>query len=595
MSQFGVFLGTVLLAQGIGGAPPQTPQPFPVGPDTAEGAAAVEGVVTRLGTGEPIPLATVVLTPARNLGNINSLNSLADLAAGGPPASAPTDAGGRFVLEGVAPGDYRITAFRNGFVRQDHGANEPGVPGPPVELRAGETFEAELQMTPAAVIAGRIFDERGEPVPDIQVSALQPGLVSPDGQQGLRPVAGASTDDRGEYRLFWLDPGEYVVSASTSTGSFLSSLTLATGGSGRSPNVAPRSEQMAAFYPGVPDEALAAPIRVGAGDERGGVDIRLAVRRTFAVSGRVVNPSPLGGFSMVSLRPATLSFSALSDLFSSTPVDSQGNFTIRDVEPGTYTVQVRAQGIGGRELTASTSVEVTDRDVENVTLALTPGIDIAVNAFVEDAATPSASEAASEFDWSQVRIALRSDDILGSANGQPSDTQGGYLLENVAPGDYTVNVTLLPNSGLYLKRILLGSEEIAPDDTITIEPGFTGPLFVLISPNGGRIEGVASRPDGEPAADAAITLLPLNMTGASAGGAPFGPRNLTQADRTGNYSLAGIAPGEYRLFAWATTDSVPFGNEEFVRRFAARGERVVVREGDTLTLNLDAITDSDIE
>ena len=246
-------------------------------------------------------------------------------------------------------------------------------------------------------------------------------------------------------------------------------------------------------------------------------------------------------------------------------------------------------------MTASTSVEVTDRDVENVTLALTPGIDIAVNAFVEDAATPSASEAASEFDWSQVRIALRSDDILGSANGQPSDTQGGYLLENVAPGDYTVNVTLLPNSGLYLKRILLGSEEIAPDDTITIEPGFTGPLFVLISPNGGRIEGVASRPDGEPAADAAITLLPFNMTGASAGGSPFGPRNLTQADRTGNYSLAGIAPGEYRLFAWATTDSVPFGNEEFVRRFAARGERVVVREGDSLTLNLDAITDSDIE
>ncbi len=54
------------------------------------------------------------------------------------------------------------------------------------------------------------------------------------------------------------------------------------------------------------------------------------------------------------------------------------------------------------------------------------------------------------------------------------------------------------------------------------------------------------------------------------------------------------APGEYRLFAWDATEGVPFQNAEFIRRFEARGERLVVREGDALTVNLEAIPESDI-
>lgn len=60
-------------------------------------------------------------------------------------------------------------------------------------------------------------------------------------------------------------------------------------------NAQPRNEEMAGFFPGVPDETLAAPVRVGAGEERLGVEVRLSVKATFTVSGRVVSPGPTGG------------------------------------------------------------------------------------------------------------------------------------------------------------------------------------------------------------------------------------------------------------------------------------------------------------
>ena len=595
MPSIGAALLTLLLAQAVGGA--QAPAPFPTGQDPSEGAARIEGVVTRSGTGEPIPFATVQLVQVPNLNDID-INDLTSLAADAAELDATTDAGGRFVIEGLSPGSYTITVFRDGFVRQTPGASEPGAPGEPVALTAGETFEASIQMIPAAVITGRIIDDLGRPIPRAEVSAMQhrTGL---DGHEALQVVRAATTDDRGEYRLFWLTPGEYLVSGRvearpptggltiTRTGAFITDL-----------NAQPRNEEMAGFFPGVPDEALAAPVRVSAGEERVGVDIRLAVKATFTVSGRVVSPGPTGGFGMVSLRPDAPGTTNIASFLGNTGiVDSQGNFAIRNVEPGDYTLEARSEGLGGRDFRASIRVEVTNADVENITLLVSAGTDVAINAFIEDAASPAASETVSEFDWSTVRLMLATEGIAGSETGTRIDTEGGFLVENVAPGEYTLNVLMLPNPGIYVKSILVGAQEIGPDGRIPIDTGFTGPVSVLISPNGGRIDGVASTRDGDPAANAAVTLLPADMPDTA--GNPMSAlqglgQNIRQTNADGSYSLSGIAPGEYRLFAWEAADSAPFMNPEIRRRFEARGERVVIREGDALNLNVEVIADSEL-
>ena len=533
MSSIGVFFWTMLLAQAFG-IPPQVPGPFEVGQDTAEASATVQGVVTRVGSGVPIGRAVVSLQPVTNPNDrtaiLNALGNRSQIP------SSTSDAGGNFIIEDIAPGEYRILVSRNGFVRQQHGESGPATPGTPVELIADQAFEASFELVPAGTITGRIYDEFGEPVPYVAVAAMQP-QVRPDGQEAFATMQTDTTNDRGEYRLFWLTPGEYFISASTS-GSGIGPVSMggnAVGGSIRilsssSSIGGPPVEEMAAFYPGVPDAALATPVRVSAGDELAGIDVRLASKETYTISGRVIGPSQISGFAIVTIQPSNRgALGSMSFSFNANPVDAQGNFTIQNVAPGAYTLQVRAQVIGGEEMSAALAVEVTNRDLENMTLTMTPGVDVSGSVFIEDATTAAASETVSGLDMTQIRVMLRGDSAFGSGSSQPSDTQGSFLIENLLPGEYTVNLNAL-NRGLYLKRIMVGNLEVAPGDTIAIPPDFNQQIYVLVSPNGGRIDGVALNRSGEPMPNSTITLLPLDMPQTAHGDLP--PASLKQT-RTG--------------------------------------------------------------
>ena len=188
----------------------------------------------------------------------------------------------------------------------------------------------------------------------------------------------------------------------------------------------------------------------------------------------------------------------------------------------------------------------------------------------------------------------RGDDFLSTTSSQPSDSEGGFQIEGVVPGEYTINVNM-PNRNMYLKRILFGSEEVTPGDSVLVPAGFSGQLNVLVSPKGGRIEGVASNRDGEAMPNAMVTLLPLDMPEPAPNGFPSTPLQQAVTGRNGDFSLVGIAPGEYRLVAWEANQSVPFLDPEFMRRFTARGERVSIQVGDGLSRNLEVIPESEIQ
>ena len=181
-------------------------------------------------------------------------------------------------------------------------------------------------------------------------------------------------------------------------------------------------------------------------------------------------------------------------------------------------------------MSAALAVEVTNRDLENMTLTLTPGVDVSGSVFIEDATTAAASETVSGLDVTQIRVMLRGDSSFGSGSSQPSDTQGSFLIENLLPGEYTVNLNAL-NRGLYLKRIMVGNLEVAPGDTIAIPPDFNQQIYVLVSPNGGRIDGVALNRSGEPMPNSTITLLPLDMPQTAHG--RFTVRGVVETDPDG--------------------------------------------------------------
>src|SRR5262249_6587108 len=107
----------------------------------------------------------------------------------------------RFLFQRVPPGRYRVSVARSGFVAR------PTV----LAVSEGRTSELAVAMTATGVIAGRVQGPRGEPLGNIEVSALKSSYTN--GRRVLTTVQSVRTNDRGEYRLFWLAPGKYVVKA----------------------------------------------------------------------------------------------------------------------------------------------------------------------------------------------------------------------------------------------------------------------------------------------------------------------------------------------------------------------------------------------
>src|SRR5262245_7189085 len=78
---------------------------------------SMAGYVVKMGSGEPISKAVVTITPVN--------------AGRGQSFSATTTAGGQFAFQNLEPGQYRLSANRNGYVRMEYGARSPNRSGLP--------------------------------------------------------------------------------------------------------------------------------------------------------------------------------------------------------------------------------------------------------------------------------------------------------------------------------------------------------------------------------------------------------------------------------------------------------------------------------
>ena len=53
----------------------------------------------------------------------------------------------------------------------------------------------------------------------------------------------------------------------------------------------------------------------------------------------------------------------------------------------------------------------------------------------------------------------------------------------------------------------------------------------------------------------------------------------TASDTSGHFSIKGISPGEYKLFAWEDVENDAYQDPEFLQPFENQGESVTIREG----------------
>jgi len=103
------------------------------------------------------------------------------------------------------------------------------------------------------------------------------------------------------------------------------------------------------------------------------------------------------------------------------------------------------------------------------------------------------------------------------------------------------------------------------------------------------VEGTAPLPDGDPPAVHVVLLRHAGegMILEREAYASAGPTAVQ--DTRARFSMQGVAPGEYVLFAWPQGSQIEYTNPETMRQYDALGKPVSISEGARLSVIVDRL------
>jgi len=480
--------------------------------------------------------------------------------------TASTDADGHFYIENVVPGRYRIFIERTGFV----GVNEHGLKSDVnvFTVQAGQSVEDLLfRMLPTAVISGRITDEDGDPMPSVRVVAQK----KKPGKSTRESVGTEATNDLGEYRLAGLFPGQYWIVAMPPV-DFRDYEKQEKSLAGEGP---PDTRYVNTYYPGTYDAMLASPVTLKAGDEMP-VNFTLVPARTYRVRGIITGVNPAQKPSVELISKAGDSYRANAN-----EVGPDGQFEVRGVAPGSYVVRASTP-TESQSFTARQDVSVVAADVDGVKLTPLPSFTLSGHLRIEGGAAADLTQYSANLRQAELPDDpgfVMSQEFFGT--NAPVDRLGNFEWKNVTSGNYIVQVYGGNGQGFFLKSARLGERNI--------ETGFTasGPatLDLLVSTKGGTVEGAvvdaavekAVDKEGDkvhPVANATVVAVPEEKY------RKLPDRfEIESTDQHGRFTIRGIAPGSYTLYAWQDLEDGVYRDPDFLKSQEANGTAVRVEEG----------------
>jgi hypothetical protein len=501
--------------------------------------ATIEGVAKNQKTGEPLADVRVTLT-----------QEFPTVVGAAPAAkSATTDTDGKFVITGIAPGRYNVAAARTLFFRPRRNTGALTV-----SLTADQKLSnLQILMMQTGVIAGRIVDENREPVRSVRVEALRSEYR--DGVRNWVVANQNTTDDRGEYRVFNLQPGTYYVRATQS-------------------NIGAANAPV--YYPGVPDSQDASPVQVDAGGELGAIDI--ALRRTSEYSVKFkVGGVPAG--AVLNFTVQKRSTKIVENVASRPDLQPDGSYLISRLPPGAYEVFVQIATppqVQPRVVTHAGKFPVnigrSDEDLGTVAIRATVPVS---GKIVATETLPST------FDVKRLTLTFRPLDmpatagmsIRGNSNPPGFNDDGSFTVPNLAAARYQITLTGLPND-----TYLVGARSSGRDvfDSGYVVSGDQSPLEVLVGGPGsvGVVEGAVVNVRGEPMPGSTVVLVPPADRRVN----PSAFRTTT-TDQQGNFSIRSVLLGDYKVMAWEDVEPGAFMDPEFLKDYETRGETLRVQKG----------------
>ena len=601
LRRFQIFLliGASLAASVILTATQQTPPPARDVGSTASparvGRSSITGNVVDMTSGSPVRRVTVT----------------ASEQGGGGSRVSVTDDDGRFAFNALPAGRYTISAVKPAYLSGAYGLSRvprAGMSATGTAIALGEAHavtDIAVKISRGAVVAGTVRGMDGRPMRGATVALAYPIRAVLTGDRTVTTLGGgsATTDTKGEYRIFGVPPGEYIVSArmppfsATATNDLertteddlrriadlIAGRTTVAAGSTAAAAEAPRRPTYGystVFYPGTTSLSSATPITVGPGEERGGVDLALQLVPQSRVSGVLTGLDGKPGVgSYVSLVSATTTTTGPFLTQVSATTGAQGEFTLRGVPAGDYVIEARAQRTGPGPLTANQtawareSVSVASGADQRINLTMRPSLTISGQVTIEG--DPGAAPP----DFSRMTLLLMN--LSGSAGRGAVAPDGQFTIEGILPGkarfggSFPATPTAPPSSAWFIKSATLAGQE-AMDSFVDLNASARN-ASIVITNRMSELSGAILDGAGKPAPEFVVIVFPADRALWT-----WQTRRILQVrpSHDGKFIFKGLPPGEYMLGAATDVEQYQWFDPAFLTELAGGSVKLVLVEGE---------------
>lgn len=364
-----------------------------------------------------------------------------------------TNAQGQYTISSVTPGQYSITVSASNFQSQSRG----------VTINSGQTTVSNFTLIPSpGTVTGTITGSAGTPIEVAVIEVLD---------SGSNVIASTTSNAQGQYTINQLAPGTFRLRATAQN--FQTSLLGFTIQAGQTTN----QNIVLQPSPGTLTGTL-----------------------TDAQTG-----NPLIGASVNVVNQANVTIATAI-------TNAQGQYTIANLAPGTYTVTFGQQGYASQTVGTVIKANTTT----TLSTALNQNVGVIAGTVTNNQGTPLIGTVINVF---------LNNNLVASVN---TNETGTYTIPNLAPGNYTVNA-LAQNFQSQVK-----GAQVSAFQTTTVN-------FALI-PDPGVLTGTIIDTNGNTVSGTIINVR------TNAGGAVIGN---AVSDQSGLYTVPNLAPGNYIVTATA--------------------------------------------
>jgi hypothetical protein len=511
-----------------------------------------------------------------------------------------TEHDGRFVFDRLPAGSFTLSASKGAYVSMNYGAPKPGMPGSSIVVTTGQAFAATpIALMRGAVITGRLTDRLGQPISPATVRADQ--FVTVNGERRRRSTPGmfsqAQVNAHGEYRIYGLMPGDYVVSATASPLSVQGEVTAeelawANRPSGSAPPPARAFTAAPTMFPGTTDASGGVVITLGRGEERSVVDFAVQAVPVARVTGIVLGPDGRpapNAMVLCTVKNPSLVLPPSGVPISMTATD--GAFACASLAPGQYLLAARhvqdpaaRAGLpptpGVMPLWGMAELTVAGRDVSNVSIQVQTGLSLSGQAEFKSVGTASSPDPSSL----QVRLTPFNPAMPVGIAVATVRADGTFQIDGIVPGSYRLTaafIGLTPTSGNWtLRSAVLSGRDIAdgPFDVLQSTAGLT----VTLTDAQTELSGTLTDAAGRPSPPLYVFVFPTDKT-------LWGSARRIQSVRSndsGSYKIPGLPPGEYYLCALTELDTSLQTEPSYLEQFVSSSIKITLGEGEKKTQSL---------